>query len=175
MKTNSQKYLGENRAPRVHIAYDVEVSGEQKSVELPFVMGVMADLSGHDSNALPSVVDRRFVDIEASSFDMRMQEISPSLHLKADNKLTGEGVLTADLQFRRIEDFRPDKVAKQIPALASLLDARQKLSALLSYMDGKAGAGELLKQILENKELLKQIAFEDAASKRLSSDNSEER
>lgn len=158
MKTNSQKYIAENRAPRVHIAYDVEVSGEQKTVELPFVMGVMADLSGHDAASLPPVAERRFVEIDQSNFDTRMREISPSLHLRAANRVTGDGLLVADLQFRKMEDFRPDQVARQIPALASLLEAREKLSALLAYMDGKASASEVLRQVLQDKKLLKQVA-----------------
>lgn len=158
MKTNSQKYLAENRAPRVHIAYDVEVSGEQKTVELPFVMGVMADLSGHDTHSLPPVSDRRFLDIDQSNFDTSLQKISPSLLLKVQNRLGGEGLLAADLQFRKMEDFRPDQVARQIPALASLLEAREKLSALLAYMDGKTSASDVLQQVLNDKGLLKQVA-----------------
>jgi type VI secretion system protein ImpB len=158
MKTNSQKYIAENRAPRVHIAYDVEVSGEQKTVELPFVMGVMADLSGHDAAALPQVAERRFVEVDESNFDVRMREISPSLQLRTPNQITGDSLLVADLQFRKMEDFRPDQVARQIPALASLLEAREKLSALLAYMDGKTSTSDVLRQILQDKELLKQVA-----------------
>jgi type VI secretion system protein ImpB len=158
MKANSQKYLTENRAPRVQIMYDVEVAGEQKTVELPFVMGILADLSGHDSDALPQVSDRRFVDIDASTFDLRQREISPSLTLQVNNQISGDGLLNVDLQFRCMEDFRPDQVARQIPALRSLLEAREKLSTLLAYMDGKAGAEEILNQILHNQKLLEQVA-----------------
>ena len=158
MKTNSQKYLAENRAPRVHIAYDVEVSGEQKTVELPFVMGVMADLSGHDANALPQVSERRFIEVDESNFDTRMQDIAPSLLLRTPNRLNGDGLLVADLQFRKMDDLRPDQVARQIPALASLLDAREKLSALLAYMDGKTSTSDVLQQILSDKKLLEQVA-----------------
>jgi type VI secretion system protein ImpB len=158
MKTNSQKYIAENRAPRVQIAYDVEVSGEQKTVELPFVMGVLADLSGHDADVLPQVSERRFVEIDQASFDLHMQQISPSLFLQIKNHISGEGVLVADLQFKKIEDFRPDQVARQIPALAKLLEAREKLSSLLAYMDGKTNTSELINQILNDKKLLEQLA-----------------
>lgn len=158
MKANSQKLLAETRAPRVQIVYDVEVSGERKSVELPFVMGVMADLSAHDAAALPPVKERRFVEIDNTNFDRRLQEVSPGLQLRVPNRLGDDGVMVADLQFRQMEDFRPDHVARQIPALASLLDAREKLSTLLSYMDGKTRAGELIQQVLGDKKLLSQIA-----------------
>jgi type VI secretion system protein ImpB len=158
MKNNSQKLLAETRAPRVQIVYDVEVSGEHKSVELPFVMGVMADLSGHDAPALPPVKERHFVEIDASNFDRRLQEISPGLEMKVPNRLSDGGEMAVELQFRQMEDFRPDRLARQIPALASLLEAREKLSTLLSYMDGKTRAGDLIKQVLDDKGLLTQIA-----------------
>jgi type VI secretion system protein ImpB len=157
-KSNSQKLLAEVRAPRVQIVYDVEVSGEQKSVELPFVMGVMADLSGYDAPALPPVKERRFVEIDAANFDRRMRDVSPGLQMQVPNHLGQEGVMDVRLQFCQMEDFRPDRVARQIPALASLLEAREKLSTLLSYMDGKTRASDLLQQVLDNTQLLQQIA-----------------
>lgn len=168
---DSQKFIAENRAPRVQIAYDVEVSGETKMVELPFVMGVLADLSGHDANSLPPLNERSFVDIDVTNLDRRMREITPSLFLQVKNQLTGEGAINTDLKFTKMDDFRPDEVARQVPALRKMLEAREKLAALLAYMDGKAGAEELLRHVLQDKSLLEQLglpaetsAIEDAAA-----------
>lgn len=152
--------LSEVRAPRVQIAYDVEVSGQNKSVELPFVMGVMADLSGHDAAALPPVKDRSFVEIDAANFDRRMQEVTPGLRIHVPNRLAQDqgDMMAVDLQFQQMDDFRPDRLARQIPALANLLDAREKLATLLLYMDGKFNAADLIKQLLDNQQLLSQVA-----------------
>jgi type VI secretion system protein ImpB len=154
---NSQKLIGGDRAPRVQIEYDVEVYGESRQVELPFVMGVLSDLSGHAANHLPPLNQRNFVEIDSGNFNHRMREIGPELQLQVKNHLTGEGALGVDLKFRQMDDFRPDELARQVPALARLLDAREKLSSLLAYMDGKSGAEDLLKRILHDKPLLEQI------------------
>lgn len=154
MNLSSQKKISQTRSPRVQIVYDVDVSGEAKSVELPFVMGVMGDFSGDNANALPPVSERRFHELDIHHFDQFMADIAPQVSVKVPNELSGNGLLQADLTFRRMEDFNPDEVARQIPSLAKLLEAREKLSALLAYMDGKSGAEELLGQILNDKALL---------------------
>jgi len=157
METNSQRNLKTNRAPRVQIEYDVEVNGQTRQVELPFVMGVLSDLSGDNTGDLPIIAEREFTEINQANIDQRMREISPQLQLRVTNHLTGEGQLDMPLRFEKMDDFRPDNIARQVPALNRLLEAREKLSALLTYMDGKAGAEELVSRIVQDRPLLAQI------------------
>ncbi len=157
MESNSQRNLKTNRAPRVQIEYDVEVNGQTKQVELPFVMGVLSDLSGDNVGDLPIIAEREFTEINQANFDQRMKEISPQLHLRVKNHLTDEGQIDMPLRFEKMEDFRPDNIARQVPSLNRLLEAREKLSALLTYMDGKAGAEELVSRIVQDRPLLAQI------------------
>jgi type VI secretion system protein ImpB len=157
-KSSSQKFIGRNRAPRVQIEYDVELYGSQKAVELPFVMGVMADLSGDASESLPPVDERKFLSIDSENFDDRMKSMQPKLAMSVPNALTGEGNLPLDLTFQRMEDFSPAAVARQVPALKTLLEARSQLSNLLTYMDGKTGAEALITKLLADPALLKSLA-----------------
>ena len=143
-KGSSQKFLGRNRAPRVQIEYDVEVYGSQKKVQLPFVMGVMADLSGKPEEALPPVADRKALEIDVDNFDDRMKSMKPRVSFRVANTLTGEGQLPVDITFESMDDFSPAAVARKVGALNELLQKRTKLSNLLTYMDGKSGAEELL-------------------------------
>jgi type VI secretion system protein ImpB len=150
-QSDGQKFIGESRAPRVQIEYDVELYGSQKKVELPFVAGVMADLSGDNVEALGPVEERRFLDIDVENFDVRMAEISPSVTYYAPNVLTNDGTLIdVDLTFKAIEDFEPAKVVKRIPELAALLEAREQLTELVMYMDGKAAAEDVIEELLKN-------------------------
>lgn len=157
-KASSQKFIARNRAPRVQIEYDVEVYGSQKKVELPFVMGVMADLSGKPAEALPSVEDRKFLEIDVDNFDDRLKAYKPRVAFQVPNTLTGEGNIAVDLTFESMDDFSPAAIAKKNDALNKLLEARTQLANLLTYMDGKTGAEELIAKVLQDPSLLKTLA-----------------
>ena len=153
-KKSSQKFIARNRAPRVQIEYDVELYGAEKSINLPFVMGVMADLSGKPSEGLAPVADRKFLEIDVDNFDERLKATKPRVAFQVPNTLTGEGNLSVDITFESMEDFSPAAVARKVEALSKLLKARTELSNLLSYMDGKTGAEELMAKALKDKALL---------------------
>ncbi|GJL37007.1 type VI secretion system protein ImpB [Enterobacter hormaechei] len=155
---SGQKFIARNRAPRVQIEYDVEVYGAERKIQLPFVMGVMADLVGKPVENLPSVDERKFLDIDIDNFDERMKALKPRVAFPVDNTLTGEGKLNVDLTFDSMEDFLPDAVARKVEPLNSLLEARTQLSNLLTYMDGKNGAEELIAKILKDPTLLKSLS-----------------
>lgn len=156
---SSQKFIGKNRAPRVQVEYDVELYGAEKKVNLPFVMGVMADLSGKSEVTKDQrVEDKKFLDIDADNFDDRMKSIKPRVAFNVPNVMTGEGNLAVDVSFESMDDFSPDKVAEKIDGVKELLEARRQLSNLLSYMDGKTGAEELITKLLEDETLLKALA-----------------
>lgn len=157
--SSSQKFIARNRAPRVQIEYDVEVYGSEKKVELPFVMGVLADLSGkHPVEPLPAVSDRRFLDIDIDNFDERMKAIRPRVAFAVPNTLTGEGQMMVDMTFESIEDFSPAAIAREVEPLRRLLEARTQLANLQTYMDGKSGAEALVTQLLQDPALLKSLA-----------------
>ena len=164
MVTSSQKFIAHNRAPRVQIEYDVELYGSEKKVQLPFVMGVMADLAGKQKDPLPSVGDRKFVEIDVDNFDERLKALKPRVAFPVSNTLTGEGNLSVDITFERLEDFSPDAVARKVGALNELLEARTQLNNLLTYMDGKTGAEELIANALQNPALLKSLVSAPAAT-----------
>src|SRR5215211_5113895 len=145
---SSQKFISRNRAPRVQIEYDVELYGSQKKVQLPFVMGVMADLAGKPVDPLPAVGDRKFLEIDIDNFDSRMKAMKPRVAFQVPNTLTGEGNLSVDLTFESMDDFSPAAVARKVDSLNKLLTARQQLSNLITYMDGKTGAEELLAKVI---------------------------
>ncbi|HEY8508507.1 MAG TPA: type VI secretion system contractile sheath small subunit [Steroidobacteraceae bacterium] len=157
-KPSSQKFIGRNRAPRVQIEYDVELYGAQKKVQIPFVMGVMADLSGDAKDPLPPVEERKFMNIDIDNFDERMKSMKPRVAISVPNTLTGEGNLNVDITFESMEDFSPAAVARKVDALNKLLEARTQLSNLVTYMDGKAGAEELIAKALNDPALLKSLA-----------------
>ncbi|MDC2862287.1 MULTISPECIES: type VI secretion system contractile sheath small subunit [unclassified Delftia] len=155
---SGQKFIARNRAPRVQIEYDVEIYGSEKKVQIPFVMGVLADLSGKPVDPLPEIADRKFLEIDIDNFDARMKSIKPRVAFQVDNTLTGEGKLNIDLSFESMEDFSPAAIARRVGALNSLLEARTQLHNLLSYMDGKQGAEELIGKVLKDPALLKSLA-----------------
>ena len=140
MAMSSQKFIARNRAPRVQIEYDVEVYGSQKKVQLPFVMGVMADLSGKPADPLAPVADRKFLEIDVDNFDSRLKAMKPRAAFRVPNTLTGEGDLSVDITFESMDDFSPAAVARKVDSLNRLLQAREQLSNLMTYMDGKTGA-----------------------------------
>ncbi|MGH1558790.1 type VI secretion system contractile sheath small subunit [Caulobacter segnis] len=129
-----------------------------RRLSLPFVMGVMSDLSGK-SNVEKKPVDKRdFVEFDMDNFEQKMEAIAPRAAFTVDNTLTGEGKIGVDLTFKSMEDFSPGQVAKNVPALAKLLEARQQLNDLMLYMDGKDGAQDLLDKVLKDPELMKALA-----------------
>lgn len=156
-KESSQKFIARNRAPRVQIEYDVELYGAEKKVHLPFVMGVMADLAGKPEEALPAVADRKFMEFDVDNFDDRMKAMKPRVAFRVDNTLTGEGQLNVDLTFDSMDDFSPAAVARKVDALNQLLQARTQLSNLVTYMDGKTGAEELIANAIKDPALLQSL------------------
>lgn len=157
-KESSQKFIARNRAPRVQIEYDLEVYGAQKKVQLPFVMGVLADLSGKPAEPLAPVADRKFLDIDVDNFNDRLKSMKPRAAFRVPNTLTGEGELSVDITFESMDDFSPAAVARKVEPLRKLLEARTQLSNLLSYMDGKTGAEELIAKAVQDPTLLQALA-----------------
>ena len=157
-KASSQKFVARNRAPRVQIEYDVETYGAEKKVQLPFVVGVMADLSGKPEDPLPPVADRSFLEIDVDNFDARMKAMKPRVAFMVPNTLTGEGNVAVDITFESMDDFSPAAVARKVDALTKLLEARTQLSNLLTYMDGKSGAEDLITKVLNDPALLASLA-----------------
>ena len=155
---SSQKFIARNRAPRVQIEYDVELYGAKKKVQLPFIMGVMADLSGKPAEPLAAVADRSFLEIDVDNFDDRLKAMKPRVAFNVANTLTGEGNLSVDITFDSMDDFSPEAIARKVAPLKKLLEARTQLKDLLTYMDGKVGAEELMSKVLNDPELLKSLA-----------------
>jgi type VI secretion system protein ImpB len=156
--SSSQKFVARNRAPRVQIEYDVELYGSQKKVELPFVMGVMSDLSGSPAEPMAPVQDRKFLEIDVDNFDERLKAVKPRVAFAVPNTLTGEGNLSVDITFESMDDFSPAALAKKVEPLRKLLEARTQLSNLLNYMDGKDGAEALMAKVLSDPALLQSLA-----------------
>jgi type VI secretion system protein ImpB len=157
-KASSQKFIARNRAPRVQIEYDVELYGAEKKIQLPFVMGVMSDLSGKPAEPLAPVADRKYLTIDVDNFDDRMKSMKPRVAFQVPNTLTGEGNMAVDITFDSMDDFSPAAVARKVESLSKLLDARTQLSNLLTYMDGKSGAEDLLAKVLKDPALLQALA-----------------
>jgi len=158
MSSSSQKFIARNRAPRVQIEYDVELYGAQKKIQLPFVMGVMSDLSGNPVEPLPAVGDRKFLEISVDNFDDRLKAMKPRVAFQVPNTLTGDGKMNVELTFESMDDFSPAAVARKVGALNELMEARQQLTNLVTYMDGKSGAEQLIGQVLKDPTLLKTLA-----------------
>jgi type VI secretion system protein ImpB len=156
-KASSQKFIARNRAPRVQIEYDVELYGAEKKVQIPFVMGVMADLSGKPAEALPAVADRKFLEIDVDNFDDRLKAMKPRAAFRVPNTLTGEGELSVDITFESMDDLSPAAVARKVDALNKLLETRNQLANLLTYMDGKSGAEELIARAMQDPSLMQAL------------------
>jgi type VI secretion system protein ImpB len=156
-KESSQKFIARNRAPRVQIEYDVEIYGAEKTVQLPFVMGVFSDLSGKPAEPLPPVAERKFLEIDVDNFDERLKSMKPRVALDVPNTLTDQGKLAVDITFESLDDFTPGAIARKVEPLRKLLEARSQLSNLLTYMDGKTGAEELLARLLNDPALLQAL------------------
>jgi type VI secretion system protein ImpB len=164
-KQSSQKFIARNRAPRVQIEYDVELYGAEKKIQLPFVMGVLADLSGKPAEPLPGVADRKFLDIDVDNFDSRMKAMKPRVAFQVPNTLTGEGNMSVDITFESMDDFSPAAIARKVDSLSKLLDARSQLANLVTYMDGKTNAEELVARLLNDPALLQSLASDAAKPK----------
>lgn len=154
---SSQKFIARNRAPRVQIEYDVELYDAEKKIELPFVMGVMADLSGKPKAALPAVADRAFAEVDIDNFNSWMKSIGPRVAFQVPNALTGEGNISVDISFDSLDDFSPGAIARKTDGLRELLEARQQLSNLMTFMDGKTKAEELIARVLKDPALLQSL------------------
>lgn len=172
-KESSQKFIARNRAPRVQIEYDVEVYGSEKKIQLPFIMGVMADLSGKPVDPLPPVADRKFLEFDIDNFDDRMKATKPRAAFRVPNTITGEGQLGVDLTFESMDDFSPAAVARRVDGVKELLQAREQLSNLLTYMDGKTGAEELIVKVLNDPALLQALAAAPKPQAEAASEESE--
>jgi len=157
-KESSQKFIARNRAPRVQIEYDVELYGAEKKIQIPFVMGVLSDLSGNPAEPLAPIEERKFLEVDIDNFDARMKAMKPRVAFQVPNTLTGEGSLNVELTFESMEDFSPAAVANKVDALRKLLEARQQLANLITYMDGKGGAEELVGRLLQDPALLQTLA-----------------
>jgi type VI secretion system protein ImpB len=156
--SSSQKFIARNRAPRVQIEYDVEVYGAEKKVQLPFVMGVLSDLSGKPVDPLAPVADRKFLEVDVDNFDSRMKSMKPRVAFQVPNTLTGEGNMSVDITFENMDDFSPAAVARKVDSLNKLLEARQQLQNLVTYMDGKTGAEELISKLMADPALMSSLA-----------------
>jgi type VI secretion system protein ImpB len=155
-KDSGQKFIRRNRPPRVHITYENPTNAEEK-VEIPFVMGVMADLSGNTPGVeKQEIAQRKFLDFDMDNLDARMAAIQPGVSFRVENKLseTNGEKMGVNLQFNKMADFEPAAVARQVPALARLLEARQQLANLARYMDGKVAAEETLRKLLSDPQLM---------------------
>jgi type VI secretion system protein ImpB len=157
MSNSLQNWVGRNRPPRVQITYDVEIGEAVEKRELPMVVGIMADLSGHPSSPPIKLKDRRLVEIDRDNFGVVMADIGPALNLRVANRLTGDGLLPVDLSFSEMSDFHPDNLVRQVAPLAKLLEAREQLRDLLAKLDGNDELGTMLGQIVQDTTELQQL------------------
>ncbi len=157
-KASAQKFINRNRAPRVQIEYDVELYGAEKKIQLPFVMGVMSDLSGKSNVPQPPPAERKFAEIDVDNFDDYLKSTKPRAAFQVDNTLTGEGKLSVDITFESMDDFSPAAVARKVDSLNKLLTAREQLSNLMTYMDGKSKAEDLLADALKDPTLMQALS-----------------
>ena len=157
-QAQGQKFIDRNRPPRVQIEYDLETYGSMKKIELPFIAGVMADLAGKREEPLPPVAERKFLEIDVDNFNDRLKALRPRVAFTVPNALTGEGNMAVDITFESLDDFAPDAVARKVEPLRKLMEARERLSHLLSYMDGKDDAEQLITKLLKDRGLQEALA-----------------
>lgn len=164
-KESLQHTLDRVRAPRVQLTYDVEVGDSIEKKEIPFVVGVLGDFSGKPSEPLPKMKDRKFVEIDRDNFNKVLEGMKPRVAFRAANKLADDGSqLNVDLSFKSIDDFSPENVAEQIPPVKKLVEARKRLSDLLTKLDGNDKLDGLLQDIINNSESLKKLESETGAA-----------
>ena len=164
MVDSLQKWVGRNRPPRVQITYDVEIGDAIEKKELPFVVGLLADLSGNSKNDQPKLRDRRFVEIDRDNFNEVMQKISPNVNLKIPDVLKGDGELKIELDFKKFDDFHPENIVKKVPRLDKLLLARQHLRDLAAKLDGNDELNGILSEVASNKAEVKKLLTETGSS-----------
>lgn len=159
MPDSSQKFIGRNRPPRVQIEYDVELYGSEKKVQIPFVMGVLSDLAGKPKQGekVTPVDDRNFLDIDLDNFNDRLKAMKPHVAFDVPNVLGGEKNLKVDLTFESMDDFSPAAVASKVDGVKQFLEARTQLDNLLTYMDGKSGAEEVITKLINDESLMKAL------------------
>jgi type VI secretion system protein ImpB len=178
MSESTQHKLDRIRPPRVQITYDVEIGDAIEMKELPFVGGILADLSGQPAEPLPKLKDRKFVEIDRDNFNEVMAACKPRLTFQVDNKLSDDdGKFNLELNFRNMEDFDPVNVLKQVEPLRKLYDARQRLSDLLTKLDGNDELDQLLQDVVASTESLQELKTlsgdEEGASEEPASEDSE--
>ena len=159
MSDSGQKFIKRNRPPRVQISYEDPYNAE-KQVELPFVMGILSDLSGNASKvAKAPMAERKFSNVDMDNFEDYMASVQPAVSFRTINRLSGDGSeqMSVNLTFKKMDDFTPGAIARQVPALRALLEAREQLANLQRYMDGKAAAEEQIKKLLADPELMKAL------------------
>ncbi len=165
-KQSLQHKLDRVRAPRVQITYDVEVGGAVESKEIPFVVGVLADLSGKPDEPLPKLKDRKFVEIDRDNFDNVLAAMKPRVAFKVDNKLTDDDTkIAVELRFKSMDDFHPERIAQQVEPLRKLVEARTKLSDLLNKLDGNDKLDELLQGVISDTDALNKLGKEAGITK----------
>jgi type VI secretion system protein ImpB len=158
---STQHKLDRIRRPRVHLTSDVEVGGAIQQKELPFVLGVLADLSGKPEEQLPRLKDRKFIEIDRDNFNKVLSGMKPRLSFQVDNTLQADGSkLGVELRFGHIEDFEPEQIVKQVEPLRALLEARNRLSDLVNKMDGNDKLEQLLHDVVSNTDALKKLSDE---------------
>ena len=163
MAESVNKKLERVRAPRVHIQYEVETGGAIEMKELPFVMGVLADLSGNPGQPLPRLKDRKFVEVNPDNFDTVLKSAQPRLQFTTENKLRPDGSkIAVELKFESLEDFSPDKVAEQVKPLRELLELRTKLADLRGRLQGNDKLEEILQETLNDADAMRQLRAEIA-------------
>ena len=160
-KQSLQHKLDRVRAPRVQITYDVEIGGAMEMKEIPFVVGVLSDLSGKPDKPLPKVKDRKFVEIDRDNFNSVLAAMKPRLAFKVDNKLTDDdSKLAVELRFKSLDDFHPEQIAQQVEPLRKLVETRRRLSDLLNKLDGNDRLDELLQEAISSTESLRKLGSE---------------
>ena len=170
-KESKQHKIDRVRPPRVHITYDVQVGDAIEMKELPFVAGVLADLSGKPKEQLPKISARNFVEIDRDNFDDVMRGMQPRLAFQVDNKLTNDDTkMSVELEFDGMESFEPEQVAKQIAPLKKLMEVRKELRDLLAKADGNDRLSEKLREIVTNTELAERISKESQGGSALKGD-----
>lgn len=165
-KESLQHKLDRVRKPRVQITYDVEIGGAIENKELPFVVGVLADLSGKPADPLPKLKDRKFVEIDRDNFNRVLEGMKPRLAFKVDNKLGGkdDSQIAVELNFKSMDDFHPEQVAQQVDPLRKLIEARKRLAELRNKLDGNDKLDELLQDVLSSTEALTKLGKEAGTS-----------
>ncbi len=173
-RESRQHTLDRVRSPRVHITYDVEIGDAIEMKEIPFVVGVLSDLSGKPEEPLPKLKDRKFIEIDRDNFNSVMEGMKPRLAYRVDNKLTDDdSKLAVELRFKSMDDFHPERVADQVEPLRKLVETRQRLSEMLSKLDGNDRLEELLQDVIANTDSLEKLGKEAGIEKKQGSEAEE--